>query len=238
MSNTKIAFKGIKEGVYLEVKGDDPLKVIDEIQKKMKKSLAFYQGTKFLGVYGEDLSRDSILEISLLLKYKYGMDIGLDEIVDQSREELISMLAIDSIDSAKNIENTENLENTDELEHLDENSEKSHENITKFVYGTLRSGQIVEYNGNIVVVGDVNPGGVLKAGKNIVVLGSLKGVAQAGLVGGSENIVAAYKLLPTQLRIGDKIVRSPDNDIVNVKLPEVAKLVDGEIIIEPYLPNK
>ena len=238
MKSTKIAFKGIKEGVYLEIRGSELEKVVEEIQKKMKKSLDFYQGTKFLGVYGEELSRDNILEVSLLLKYKYGMDISLDQILDQNREELISRLKINSVDSSEDNENMDETENIEENMDLDENSEKSHENITKFVYGTLRSGQLVEYNGNIVVVGDVNPGGVLKAGKNIVVLGSLKGVAHAGLIGGSENFVAAYKLLPTQLRIGDKIVRSPDNDIVNVKLPEVAKVIDDEIIIEPYLPNK
>lgn len=238
MKNTKIAFRGIKEGVYLEIKGNDLDKALEEIQKKMKKSLEFYQGTKFLGVYGEDLSRDIILEISLLLKYKYSMDISLDEILAQNKDELIDRIKVDVRES---IEDDKDMEKTDDIgESIDlkEDEEKNNENTTKFLYGTLRSGQLVEYNGNIVVVGDVNPGSILKAGKNIVVLGSLKGVAHAGLSGGSENFVAAYRLLPTQLRIGEKIVRSPDNDIVSVKLPEVAKIIDDEIVIEPYLPNK
>jgi len=114
----------------------------------------------------------------------------------------------------------------------------SKEGMTKFLYGTLRSGQIVEYNGNIVVVGDVNPGAFLKATGNIIILGTLKGVAHAGFNGDNEAIVAAYNLIPNQLRIADIIVRAPDGDISEYKLPEVARVYDGEIIIEPYLPNK
>ena len=40
------------------------------------------------------------------------------------------------------------------------------------------------------------------------------------------------------MRIADIIVRAPDGDISEYKLPEVARVYDGEIIIEPYLPNK
>ena len=111
------------------------------------------------------------------------------------------------------------------------------EGITKFVYGTLRSGQEVSFNGNIVVIGDVNPGALLRAKGNIVVLGSLRGVAQAGIGGNKYAVVAAYSLLPTQLRIAEMIVRPPDDDM-QYKLPEIAKIVDGRVVIEPYLPNK
>ena len=56
--------------------------------------------------------------------------------------------------------------------------------------------------------------------------------------GNLKAVVASYNLQPTQLRIGDKIARPPDDDIETWKLPEVAKIRDGEVIIEPYLPNK
>ncbi|MDR7870274.1 MAG: septum site-determining protein MinC [Tissierellaceae bacterium] len=208
MKNDIIAFKGVKEGVYLEILGSDIDLIKEELNIKITKSPSFFQGVKFLGVKGEDLTPEKIHEISLILKYKYDFDIQSED------------------NSAK----AENVSN--------ESLDVSKEGMTKFLHGTLRSGQIIEYNGNIVVVGDVNPGAFLKATGNIIVLGTLKGVAYAGLEGDNEAIVAAYNLLPTQLRIGDIIVRAPDEDVSQYKLPEVAKIYNGEIIIEPYLPNK
>ncbi|MDX9917457.1 MAG: septum site-determining protein MinC, partial [Gudongella sp.] len=62
-------------------------------------------------------------------------------------------------------------------------------------------------------------------------------VAHAGVGGNLGAVVAAYSLLPTQLRIGDLIVRPPEGD-VQYKYPEIARVISGEVIIEPYLPNK
>lgn len=216
MEKDIITFKGVKEGVYLEIQGSNFEDIKNELSEKIMKSPGFFQGIKFLGVIAQDLTTEEVLEISLILKYKYDFNLQLEG------------------DYLKEILKSYNDTNMAEDFH----SDISKEGMTKFVYGTLRSGQIIEYNGNIVVVGDVNPGAVLKAMGNIIVLGSLKGVAYAGLDGNMGAIVAAYHLLPTQLRIGDIIVRAPDGDVSQYKLPEVAKVYNGEIVIEPYLPNK
>ncbi|WP_236914698.1 septum site-determining protein MinC [Clostridium sp. Cult2] len=113
-----------------------------------------------------------------------------------------------------------------------------YEGMTKFINTTIRSGQVVEYDGNIVIIGDVNPGALIKARGNIIILGTLRGVAHAGIDGNYKAIVAAYDLQPTQLRIANIIGRRPDGDIVTSELPEVAKIYDGEVLIEPYLPRK
>ncbi len=210
-----VAFKGVSEGVYLDVYGSDLEEIKKELAEKFSTSAKFFKGAKFLGIRSDELSDDDIVELKLILKYKYEFQIsneGIPEYINQyySRR------------------------NESKVEEAFEGVE---EGMTKFVHGTLRSGQEVNYDGNIVVVGDVNPGAFLKAKGNIVVLGTLRGVAHAG-IGGNENaIVAAYSLLPMQLRIADIIVRPPDGDI-QYKLPEVAKIVNGEVFIEPYLPNK
>ncbi|NLY44881.1 MAG: septum site-determining protein MinC [Tissierella sp.] len=216
MKKESITFKGVKEGVYLEIVGSDIKQIKNELKTKMMKSSSFFQGTTFLGVKADELTSEEILEISLVLKYKYDFNLRIDG--DFFKE---------IIKSYQDEETGENLL-----------SDISKEGMTKFLHGTLRSGQIIEYNGNIVVVGDVNPGAILKARGNIIVLGSLKGVAYAGLDGNMDVIVAAYQLLPTQLRIGEIIVRAPDGDVSEYRLPEVAKICNGEIVIEPYLPNK
>ena len=113
-----------------------------------------------------------------------------------------------------------------------------YEGMTKFISNTIRSGQVIEYDGNIVIIGDVNPGALIKARGNIIILGTLRGVAHAGIDGNKKAIVAAYDLQPTQLRIANVIGRRPDGEITTSGLPEVAKLQNGEVFIEPYLPRK
>jgi septum site-determining protein MinC len=112
------------------------------------------------------------------------------------------------------------------------------EGMTAFIRTTVRSGQLIEYDGNVVVLGDVNPGGMIEARGNIVVLGTLRGIAHAGCDGNREAIVSAYNLQPTQLRIADLISRSPDDEIIqSSKWPEIAKIEGEEVVIETYLPK-
>lgn len=107
--------------------------------------------------------------------------------------------------------------------------------MTKFVNTTLRSGQTLNYDGNIVIIGDVNPGAYVVAMGNIIVLGTLRGIAHAGCNGNKNAVVAAYNLQPTQLRITNIIARRPDNFFKTSKKPEVARIYKGEVLIESYL---
>lgn len=109
------------------------------------------------------------------------------------------------------------------------------EGITKFVKTTVRSGRIVEFEGNVIIMGDVNPGAKVIAQGNIVVMGALRGTAHAGSNGNNEAFVSALRLLPTQLRIGKYIARAPDNGMYDPKYPEIAFIKDDMIQIEPYL---
>lgn len=214
MKKEVVTIKGVSEGIYIDIIGNDLEEIKESLRTKLVNSSAFFKGGKFLGVRGDEMSDETKIEILLILKYKYELDIELPKDVGELKLE-------------------------DEFVYEEKNKFKEivDEGITKFVYGTLRSGQEVSFNGNIVVIGDVNPGALLRAKGNIVVLGSLRGVAQAGIGGNNYAIVAAYSLLPTQLRISEIIVRPPDDDM-QYKLPEVAKVVDGRVIIEPYLPNR
>lgn len=215
MNRDLVYFKGVTEGVFLDIKGGDFEAIKSELDVKLKNSYKFFEGAKFLGVRSDDLTPEELLEIKLILKYKYDFNISEEDLPDY----------LMNSDAKSNKEASFYSKNIVD------------EGITKFIYGTLRSGQTVEYDGNIVIIGDVNPGAFLKAKGNIVVLGTLRGVAQAGDGGNEKAVVAAYSLLPTQLRIGDIIVRPPEGDM-QYKLPEIAKIIDGEVFIEPYLPNK
>ena len=103
-----------------------------------------------------------------------------------------------------------------------------------FHKGSLRSGQAVNFQGNVVVTGDINPGAEIIAEGNIIVLGAIKGMVHAGSGGDTSCFVAALKFLPTQLRIADTISYIP---------PEVSKksktgatqayIENGQIYIAP-----
>lgn len=76
---------------------------------------------------------------------------------------------------------------------------------TTFHQGSMRSGQRLEYEGSIVVLGDVNAGAEIIAGENIIILGELRGLAHAGAKGNTKAIIATNKIDCPQIRIADKI---------------------------------
>jgi len=112
-----------------------------------------------------------------------------------------------------------------------------YEGKTKFLRKTIRSGQSINYPGNVVIIGDVNPGAEIYAAGNIIVMGTLRGIVHAGTNGNEKAIIAAVKLEPQILQIGNIITRSPEDE-VKPQYPEVAKIKNGNIIVEPYLANK
>jgi len=105
-----------------------------------------------------------------------------------------------------------------------------------FVSHTLRSGQRVECEGDIVVLGDVNDGAEVIAGGSIAVFGTLRGLAHAGATGRSDVVVAANELRPKQLRISGKIAMFPEGQSSGV--PEIAEYSKGSIVIRPMKPQK
>lgn len=88
---------------------------------------------------------------------------------------------------------------------------KSSETI--FSRGSLRSGQKLEFEGSIVIIGDVNAGAEVIAGENITILGDLRGLAHAGAKGNRKAIIAANKIDCPQIRIADKIKKFEKEEI-------------------------
>ena len=102
---------------------------------------------------------------------------------------------------------------------------------TKFHRGSLRSGQRLETEGSIVILGDVNSGAEVVASDNIVVLGNLRGLAHAGAKGNKKAIIAAGNLDTVQIRISN-IVKEIDRDEEPVHIQAYVYIEDDKIIIE------
>ena len=100
--------------------------------------------------------------------------------------------------------------------------------------GTVRSGDRISSNGNLCIIGDVNPGAIVSAKKNIYVWGKLLGIAFAGKQGENTASISSLYLNPLQLRIGDVIAIGPKEKPKN-SYPEIALIENQTIVIKPYI---
>lgn len=122
---------------------------------------------------------------------------------------------IDAITECTSIEIICVLENDEQKEldtkaQMEEVLRRQEESTGQFYKGTLHSGQVLESETSIVIIGDVNPGAKVVAKGNIVVLGSLDGYAYAGAAGNPDSFVAALHMNPIQIKIADCLGRSED----------------------------
>lgn len=97
----------------------------------------------------------------------------------------------------------------------------------------IRSGQVFEAPGDLLLIGDVNPGGTVKAGGCIHIMGMLKGNAHAGCSGNEEAVITASVMKPAQLRIAGEIFRTPDQYAEDGQMMECAFIdPDGQLAVD------
>ncbi len=97
---------------------------------------------------------------------------------------------------------------------------------------TVRGGQEIQTQGSVMICGNVNPGAQIIAGGSIDIRGTCKGMVHAGAYGDATAFVVADRLMPTQIRIADRIAQPPEQ-METPTVAERASIVDGKIVIEP-----
>lgn len=106
---------------------------------------------------------------------------------------------------------------------------------TLYLRRGLRGGQKEVFEGDVVVMGDVNQGAEILAGGDVIVVGTLRGMVHAGYPDNKDAVVVALNLTPLQLRIGPQIARGDDNqNHRRAPRPEIARVKEDSILIEPY----
>lgn len=140
-----------------------------------------------------------------------------------------------------------------EEEHIKINNNKV---STKYV-NNLRSGENIEFDGdvivmtdmksgsqisstsNVVIMGNVSSGARVVAHGNVIVMGSVKGFIHAGANGNEHAYAVAKDLAPKVLQIAGNIAEAPDDDYEQEKEcgPEIAFVSEGTMVIESYLPK-
>ena len=163
----------------------DITEVIDELNSKLPKLKEFYQSDKTpIRITGKLFSDEERRLIADIIRREIDVKIYYDKASD-----LLGLHAIKRTYEG-------------DMEKLE----------TRFIRGSLRSGQKEEFHGNIVVVGDVNFGAEVVAGGNIIVVGTLRGVAHAGANGNKKAIIGANALGVTQVRIANMVREIDEND--------------------------
>ena len=172
--------------------------------------------------FGILLNCSRLKEIKSILNSK---NINLQTIYTQARETAISAKAL-KINTHYQQSTFIELDQT-KFFKKEVNDDLSHK-------GTIRSGDKISSNGNLFIIGDVNPGAQISAKKDIYVWGKLCGIAIAGKDGNDSATISSLYLNPLQLRISNSVAIGPKEKPNNF-YPEIALLESGEIVIKPHI---
>lgn len=130
-----------------------------------------------------------------------------------------------------------------ELEEYMEKAKETEKLPTLYIQRNIRSGQSIKSDGNLVIIGDVNPGAEIIAKGDITVWGVLGGIAHAGSEGDLYTKIRALKMNAIQLRIADIFARRPDSVNIpfvqktEVYTPEEARVFRKQILIHKIHEN-
>lgn len=215
--------KGIKEGVLVTLDHQDWQDAKDALISKIKEKGDFFKGAQLvfdvgnmvlganeLGEVCDLLMAHDIILLGVLSKslmtQKVAKEMGLITKIEKTRLKVdLKLKPLETVFSGE---------------------------PAIFIRRTMRSGFKVAFQGHVLVLGDVNPGAEIVATGSVVVWGRLRGTVHAGAEGDQAAVVCALDLSPTQLRIASKIATTPQDQVESK--PEIARLVDGQIIAEPW----
>lgn len=208
-----VVIKGNKYGIIVILDKDIPFNELKMmVADKFKESSKFW-GEASMGVSFEGRALSDSEQFELI------------EIIQENSELTIVCIVDNNPETEKHFK-----------ESIETHMEEVASHNGQFYRGTLRSGQVLESEYSLVILGDVNPGAKVISTGNVIVLGSLKGTVYAGITGDDTSFVVALEMSPMQIRIGDIIARSSDGAPLKKKgTPEtkIAFVENDNIYIEP-----
>ena len=204
MKRSCISINLKKDEILIKINENSEQKeIIESLRKKLPELKKFYKEEKNpIKVTGKILKNKEIDEIQSLIMEKIDVEIDFD---------MPKSLGLSSIKKTfdREIATSE----------------------TQFHKGSLRSGQKIETEGSLVILGDVNSGAEVVASDNIVVLGALRGLAHAGAKGNKQAIVAAGLFDAVQIRIAN-IVKEIVRDEEPMHKQAYISIINDRIVIE------
>jgi len=234
--DNSVIIKGSKNGITVFLDEEMPFEeLLENVSDKFKNASKFFNNaTMAISFDGRNLSAEEEKRI-------------LNVISDVSELNIVCVL--DENNDIKSVyeEAVKKAMNSFNISHQPERQKIIDPKTTCMFYkGTLRSGQVFEADGSVVVLGDVNPGGKVVAKGSVIVLGSLKGNIFAGVDGNENAFVVALEMSPMQIKIGDIIARSSDSGVNKISKgknkskilePKIAYVYDQNIYVEDLEQN-
>ena len=221
---SSVSFKGTREGICITLGEGMWRDVLHELATQLDRPSAqsFFRGARVLLETGGRLVQVVQLEELIALLAQHEMTLVSVSGEPGAQESFNRLRA--------------SIPPPESLEADDGNAPPVVERETKplVVRRTVRSGQVLRHLSTIIVLGDVNPGAEVIADGDVFVWGKLRGVVHAGAAGDDHATVGALILAPTQLRIGQYIARAPDEHRVLRWPAEIARVRDGQIVVEPW----
>lgn len=206
-----VVIKGTKSGIILVLNEEADFETLrDAVASKFQESSKFLgEASKAISFQGKVLSGEQQLEL-------------IDVIHENCQLSIVCIM-----------------EENDKLEaafkrSIEERTIEQDYSTGQFFKGNLRSGQVLDVETSIIIIGDVKAGAKVISKGNVIILGALRGNVYAGADGNVDAFVVALDMDPVQIRIADTIARAPDKpQKKKVKETKIAFWEDGNIYIEP-----
>ena len=238
MSDDRVRIRGTSEGLVITLSAGDLGALLRELDERLSSTASFFRGgrvalhvgpreltTEDLKVLGQTISRNGVSLWAV---------IG-DSTATQAAAKALGLETTFG-PRATTPPETAFLPRPEQDERRDKPQPETEEDsgLGILVHRTLRSGQVIQHPGHVVIIGDVNPGAEIIAGGDVIVWGKLRGIVHAGATGDDGAVVCALSLTPLQLRIGNHIARAPEGREGLPQWPEMASVQNGEIVAESW----
>lgn len=211
--NSHFLIKGLKEGILITFTDPDLEHSLLALEAHIKTQSAFFNGAKVLLEFG-GLELD-VKKLSAVRKDLADAGITLTTVISEN-------------DKTKRSGELLGLEVNPDPEAKKPIGRAVRSDAPLWHSKTVRSGTKIEHAGNIIIIGDINPGAEVIATGSIIVWGKVKGFIHAGKNGDTAAFISALDLRPTQLRIAGLAATTPaDDDKIE---PETVKIVDGQLL--------
>ena len=247
-------------GLELRLEAADFETSLADLSGKLSERPGFYRGSHAVAVLGEPMPEETKVDELRALLDEHGIELRTVESVAQAGEELARRRALRPKREMKLSDAARSLvaDFAGARADIAERRRRGETSVRRVLHrepepvvapppvaavppppqtlyhvGTLRGGQSLHHAGNIVVVGDVNPGTEVIASGDIVIFGRLLGVVHAGAQGDESAKVYALDMQATQLRIATCIALDEERAAPSAQ-PEVAFIRDGRITVAPF----
>lgn len=221
----------------------DQEKVNKELERALDKifgddsaDIKTFASNKDLKEFKEEAISEYKSEDAVNTEVSEKITINLSEEINENNEELKNFNS--KLETANQLAETQTEIIDLESEEIKKQLRETEKLPTLYIQRTLRSGQSITSEGNIVIIGDVNPGSEVIAKGDITVWGILGGIAHAGSEGNQFARIRALKMNAIQLRIADVFARRPDSANIpyiqktDTFVPEEACVRKKQIIIQ------